>query len=224
MSVRRWIGVGGIAVAVAAGAAATVGGGGPEFEAQVSVRMPGPPALRDERTRLLDEPDVRGLVHLRLGETLPLRVTAAGNDLFLVRVRGATPRWADDAARTYAASYVDVRRRQSQADLSAAAEPIRGKIAQLESQLTSAVGPQRASLVDALELFTERLDELHVDQSLQPGTEVVGFTPAEPVDHGARREWAVAALGAGVGFGAAVSARRARTGGRATKPAPLDGR
>ena len=154
MSVRRWIGVGGIAVAVAAGAAATVGGGGPEFEAQVSVRMPGPPALRDERTRLLDEPDVRGLVNLRLGETLPLRVTAAGNDLFLVRVRGATPRWADDAARTYAASYVDVRRRQSEADLSAAAEPIRGKIAQLESQLTSAVGPQRAFLVDALELFT----------------------------------------------------------------------
>ena len=224
MSVRRWIGVGGIAVAVAAGAAATVGGGGPEFEAQVSVRMPGPPALRDERTRLLDEPDVRGLVNLRLGETLPLRVTAAGNDLFLVRVRGATPRWADDAARTYAASYVDVRRRQSEADLSAAAEPIRGKIAQLESQLTSAVGPQRAFLVDALELFTERLDELHVDQSRQPGTEVVGFTPAEPVDDGARREWAVAALGAGVGLGAAVSARRARTGGRATKPAPLHGR
>ena len=209
-------------VAVAAGVTATVQGAAPDFEAQASVRMPGPPALRAEGIRLFDAPDVRELVHLRLGETPPLRVTAATGDIVLVRSRGGTPGRADEAVRTYAASYVDVRRRQFEADLGAAAEPIRRKIDQLESQLTTAVGPQRASLVEALELFTDRLDDLHVEESQQRGAEVVGFTPAEPVDDGARRAWIVAALGATVGLGAAVSARR--TGGHPTKPAPLHGR
>ena len=208
MSVRRWIGVAGIVVAVAAGSAATVRGAEPEFEAEVSLRMPGPPELRAERVRLFDAPDVRELVHLRLGETPPLRVTTT-NDTLLVRSRGGTPGRADDAARTYAESLLEVRRRQFEADLPAAAEPLRRHIGQLESQLTSAVEPQRASLVQALELFTERLDELHVDPSRHLGMEMVGSIPAEEVDDGARRAWVVAALGATVGLGAAVSARRA---------------
>jgi hypothetical protein len=101
-----------------------------------------------------------------------------------------------------------VRRRQFDADITAAADAIRGKVDQLELQLASTVGPQRAPLVEALGSFNRRLDELLADQSQTRGPELVGFTPAQPVDDGSRRAWVVAALGATVGLGAALSARR----------------
>lgn len=93
-----------------------------------------------------------------------------------------TPGQAAEATKTYAALYIDVRRRRSDADLAAAAEAIRRKIDQVTSQLGSAVEPQRASLVEVLGFFTERLDQLQGDQSLTQGPEVVGLTPDEPVE------------------------------------------
>jgi hypothetical protein len=154
---------------------------------------------------------VREIVRLRLGGTPPVRVTSLTDDTVLVRGRGATPWQAAEATRTYAESYVDVRRRQIEADVSAAADDIRRKTDQITSQLESAEEPQRTSLAGILDLFTTRLDSLQLDLH---GPTVVGSTPPEPMADGVWTAWSVAALGATVGAGAAVSARRAgRRGG-----------
>ena len=116
MSVRRWIGMGGIVVAVAAGAVGTGRvGSGSAFEARAFLRLEGPHStnsllepLIDERERFLDSPEVRELVRSRLGETPPAWATATADDTVLVRSRGATPEQAAKATETYAASYVDV--------------------------------------------------------------------------------------------------------------------
>ncbi len=200
----------GIVVAVAGGTGATVGAAS-EFEAQVSLLHEGPqaqrlpPQLLDERERFLHSPEVRDLVRSRLGETPPVRGSAATDGTVFVRSRGATPERAAEATKSYAASYVDVMRRQIEAQASTAAETIRRKTDQIRSQLESAEEPQRTSLVGLLGLFNTQLDGLELDLY---GPRVVDFTPAEPVDHRSRGAWFVAALGATVGVGAAVSARR----------------
>ena len=130
-------------------------------------------------------------------------------DTILVRSRGTTPHRAVEATTTYAASYVEVRRRQVEGVAAAAAGQIQAKIAELQRQVDSVAEPQRASLVGAQQLFKNRLDELNADHSVRRGPEVLGSGPAEPVDNGTRRAWVVAALGAAACLGAAVSARRA---------------
>ena len=212
MSVRRWIGSAGIVVAVAAGTAATARAAtDPEFEAQLSVLPPAPQPrglpvqLLDALERLFESPEVKERVRLRLGDTPPVRVTAAANGTVLVRSRGATPERAAEATRTYAELYVDVRRRQLEPELLAASEAIRRKTDQIRSQLESAEEPRRTSLVELLGVFNTRLDKLQVDPY---GPSVGGLTPAEAVAEGSRGAWFVAALGATVGVGAAVSARR----------------
>lgn len=215
MSVRRWIGVAGIVVAVAGGTAATAGGAGAEFEAQVAVRLHAaepkgvPFTLLDEPERLVNTPDVRDLVRLRLGETPPLWVNAVTNDTILVRSRGATPQQAVEATTTYASSFVDVRRRSADAEVTKAAGHIQAKIDQLQRQLDSSPEPQRSSLAGVVGHFTTRLDELRADHASGRGPEVVGSGAAEPVDNGTRWAWVVAAFGAAVCIGAAVSARGA---------------
>ena len=165
-----------------------------------------PAQLLNERVRFLDSPEVRGLVRSRLGETPTVRATVGTDDTLLVRSRATTPWRAAEVAKTYAESYVDVRRRQAEAELAAVSNEVRRKADQIRSQLESANEPERTSLVEQLGLFNTRLDQL---QPGDHGPGVVGVTPAEPVDDGSRRAWLVAALGAIVGAGAAVSARRA---------------
>ena len=217
MSVRRWIGVAGIVVAVAGGTTATVRGRADAgYEAQVAVRLhdsvpKGVPFRHlEEPERLLDAPAVRELVRLRLGATPPLRVKPVTDDTILVVSRGATAQQAVDATTTYASSFVDVRRRQVEGDFAAAAKQIQIKLDDLQRQVDSAAEPQRASLVGAAGLFKNKLDQLHADHSARRGPEVAGSAPAEPVDDGTRWAWIVAALGAAVGIGAAGSGRRAR--------------
>ena len=168
-----------------------------------------PVRLLDEPERLLNAPEVRERVRLRLGETPPLRIKPVTDDTILVQSRGATRQQAVDATTTYAASYLDVRRRQSDTALAAAAVQIQRKIDELERQLDSAAEPQRATLAGALVMFTTRLEQLRAEHAVGRGPELVGSGPAEPVANGARRAWIVAALGAAVGIGAAGSARRA---------------
>lgn len=216
MSGRRWIGVVGLLVAVAGGTAAiSRAGRETEFEAQVAVRL-----QRSEPTRLpfrpddgpegfLDSPEVRELVRMRLGATPPLWVKPVTDDTVLVRSRGATRQQAVEATTTYAASYLDVRRRQSEGQIAAAAATIEGKIDEIQKKVDSATGSQRASLVELLGVFTGQLDRLHVDAAVGQGPAIVGSGPAEPVDAGTRSALVVTALGAAVGIGAARSARRA---------------
>ena len=169
--------------------------------------VPVPPFVDPER---LDGPEVRDLVRLRLGETPPVRVAATDNGVVLLRSRGANPVEAGVAATTYATSFVDLRRRQYEADIAAAAGAIQGKIDQVESQLAAADGPQRAPLVEILQTFTRRLDDLQLDRTAHPGPQLIGVSPAEPVDDGAQRAWIVAALAATMGVGAAARPRRSR--------------
>jgi len=182
-------------VAVAGGTAATVQArADAEYEAQGAVRlqlpqpmgraMGEPFRLLDEPERLLNVPEVRELVRLRLGETPPLQVKPVTNDTILVRSRGPTPQQAVHATSTYAASYLDVRRRQSDAALAAAAASIQDKIDTLQAKLDSTEEPQRAHVVEALGLFTKKLDQLHAEHAATQGHEVVGSGPAEPVDNG----------------------------------------
>ena len=121
------------------------------------------------------------------------------------RSRGATPRQVAKATETYATSYVDVRRRQIEADTAAAVDAIRRKIVDVESQLESAEEPQRAPLVGLMWLFKQQVDTLEADLY---GPRVVGSTPAQPVDDGTHGALVGAALGATVGVGADVSQGR----------------
>jgi hypothetical protein len=99
-----------------------------------------------EFRRVLFRYDVTELVRSRLGRTPPVRVTAAANDTVLLRSRGATPGEATEATKTYAASYVEVQRRRVEAATASAAEQVRGKVDQVESQIASAEEPERSSL------------------------------------------------------------------------------
>ena len=202
----------GIVVAVAAGAVGTGRvGSGSAFEARAFLRLDGsrstnslPGPLLDERERFLDSPAVRELVRSRLGETPPAWATAATDDSLLVRSRGATPEQAAKATETYAASYVDVRRGQIEADVSAATEVVLRRRDQIKSQLESADEPQRASLVGLLGLLNTQLDQLQGDHY---GPSLVGTGPAEPVHDWSWGALFVAGLGAAVGMGAVASAR-----------------
>ena len=212
MSVRRWIGISGIVVAVAAGAVGTGRvGPGSAFEAQAFLLVEGPhsrnslpePLLR-ERERFLDSPEVRELVRSRLGKTPPVWATAAADDTVLVRSRGATPEQAAKATETYAASYVDVRRRQIEAQVSAAAETVRRKADQIRAQLESAEEPQRTSLVGLLGVFNTQLDRLQLDHY---GPRLAGSSPAEPIHDWSWGALFVAGLGAAGSVAAGLSAR-----------------
>ena len=168
MSVRRWIGITGIVVAVAGGAVGTGRvGSGSQFEARAFLlegrQERNPAQLLDDRERFLESPEVRDLVRSRLGETPPVWARAATDDTILVRSRGETPEQASKATEAYAASYIDVRRRHIESGVSAAAENIQRKTDQLRAQLESAEEPQRTSLVGLLGLFNTQLDRLQGD-------------------------------------------------------------
>lgn len=211
MSVRRWIGIAGVVVAVAGGAVGTGRvGSGSQFEARAFL-LEGrhernvPARLLDERERFLDSPEVRDLVRSRLGETPPVWAKAATDDTVLVRSRGETPEQAAKATETYAASYVDLRRRQIKSDVAAAAEIIQRRTDELRAQLESAEEPQRTSLVGLLGLFNTQLDRLQGDHW---GPSVVGSSPAEPIHDWSWGALSVAGLGAAAAVGAALSPRR----------------
>ena len=215
MSVRRWIGITGIVVAVAGGAVGTGRvGSGSQFEARaflLEVRQERSPAqLLDERERFIESPEVRDLVRSRLGETPPVWAKAATDDTILVRSRGETPEQASKATDTYAASYIDVRRRHIESGVSAAAENIQRKTDQLRAQLESAEEPQRTSLVGLLGLLNTQLDRLQGDHF---APSVVGTSPAEPIHDWSWGALSVAGLGAAVAAGAVLSPPR-RTGQR----------
>lgn len=220
MSVRRWIGISGIVLAVAAGAVGTGrAGSGSAFEARAFLRLELPhstralpEALLDERERFLGSPEVTELVRSRLGDTPPAWATATAADTVVVRSRGATPEQAAKATETYAASYADVRRGRIEAEVSTAAEAIRRKTDQIKAQLESAEEPQRTSLVGLLGVFNTQLDRLDGDHRMPS---VVGSSPAEPIHDWSWSALSVAGLGAAVGAGAVVSARsRAGVAGR----------
>ena len=212
MSVRRWIGIGGIVVAIAAGAVGTGRvGSGAAFEAQAFLLLEGPHSrnslpepLLDERERFLDSPEVRELVRSRLGETPPVWATADADDTLLVRSRGATPEQAAKATDTYAASYVAVRRRQIETEVSAAAEIVRRRTDEIKAQLESAQEPQRTSLVGFLGVLNTQLDSLQLDH-YRPS--LAGSSPAEPIHDWSWGALFVAGLGAAVSVGAGLSAR-----------------
>lgn len=212
MAVRRWIGGAGIVVAIAGGTAATARATADDrFEAQMALHMPGPPPrglpvpVHTETERALKSAEVREAVRVRLGEIPPVWVTPGADDTVLVRSRGASRGQAAEATETYAVSYVELERRRVEAAAAAASESLRRKTDELRSQLEAAEEPQRTSLVHLLGIFNERLDQLQLDMF---GPSVGGLVPAEPVDDGSRTAWLVAGLGASVGAGAAVSARR----------------
>lgn len=216
MSVRRWIGIAGVVVAVAGGAVGTGRvGSGSTYEAQAFLHLEGsqsrhlPDQLRDERERFFQSPAVRDLVRVRLGETPPVWASAAADDTIVVRSRGATPEQATKATETYAASYADARRAQTETEVFAATEQVLRKTDQIRSQLESAEEPQRALLVEQLGLFKSRLDMLQGDRH-GPGVGVVGVTPGEPIHDWSWGVLSLAGLGGAVAAGAALSALETR--------------
>jgi hypothetical protein len=210
MSVRRWIVIAGAVVAVAGGAVGTGRvGSGSTYEAQAFLHLEGsqsrhlPDQLRDERERFVESQAVRDLVRMRLGETPPVWASAAADATIVVRSRGATPEQATKATETYAASYADARRAQTETAVSEATEDILRTTDQIRSQPVAAEEPQRASLVEQLGFFNSRLDMLQGDRH---GPGVVGVTPGEPIHDWSWGAMFVAGLGATTSAGAALSA------------------
>ncbi len=125
--------------------------------------------------RVLEGQQVRLRVQELLGlATLPPQVdaTADGTDVVSVAVRSKDALTAQILANTYAEAYVDVRRDQATATLTAASEEIEARVLDLQAQIDQldpddpSVEAQRQALVNQQAAFRSQLDQLRVDTIL----------------------------------------------------------
>jgi succinoglycan biosynthesis transport protein ExoP len=139
---------------------------------------------------------VQDIVRGKIGSAPPVQVRAVGRtDLVTIRAESTTAARASLIANTYAAAYIDFRRKQAFDQFSAASEEIQTKITQLQQQIDSlgsttanlpaCVNPattpeacsqrataeatvvaRRTTLLSQLGLFQQTLDQLAVDASV----------------------------------------------------------
>ncbi len=132
---------------------------------------------------------VKDRVRELIGVAPAVNLAALGQtDAFSVTARGPEPRQAADIANAYAQAYIDVTRSQAKADLEAGAEQLSKKVADLQRQINviDASGPPtpnttqaRASLINQVAVYQQKLDEIEVSTGLQQGRASVA-TPATP--------------------------------------------
>ena len=162
-------------------------------------------------------PPVRDRVRLLIAAAPDVAVASLGqSNAFSVTARAAEPAQAADIANAYARSYIDTTKDQAVADLTAASEQIRAKVADIQNQITvlNAAGDQptavaqRDALVTQQATYQTKLDQLQVTSGLQTGRAVVispASPPSTPVEPRPIRSAVLAlVLGAILGLGAAL--------------------
>lgn len=219
---RKWIVVAAV-VACMAGALGLTALQDPVYEAQarMAVRtLPGDSIFGSDYLGYVDperaidtEIEVlqSDLVYQRVKENLGLTTDppgAAGSavgatDVVAVSVRSGNPATAQALADAYVRAYIDVKREQTVAGLTAASAELDSQIASLQSQiqaldgqigeapanereqLTRELADQRAALVDQQATFKQRLNQMQVDAALSTGgAQLVqpASLPSDPVE------------------------------------------
>lgn len=142
----------------------------------VSPQLFGPPeGMSDVLLEQLRRPDVSERVRERIGSLPPVRVSLADDGTALVHSRASTPWLASQAATTYATSWVEVRREETERARRAAAAEVQRRLDQLRGQIDQADDAQRPALVELRQALAVRMDQLSGDTG--PIAEVVRSTP-----------------------------------------------
>lgn len=186
-------------------------GGGGVFEDQVaSVNNR---SIQTE-IRVVEGEAVRARVQQNLGLADPPRKVEGSaiqdTDVIRLTIRDPNAANAQLLANAYAEAYIQVRREQSSAELTAAASEVRTAIDELQTELDelATFDPSRELLAAQLVSFKTTLDQLRVDTALQTGGAVIvksGEFPASPVEPTPARSAALAGtvgllLGLGMAF------------------------
>lgn len=163
--------------------------------------------------RVIEGAAVRARVQENLGlDTEPPEVVASSiqdTDVIRLTVRDANAANAQIYANAYAEAYIEVRREQSSAELTAAAAEVEIAIGELQTQLDSLEvrDPRRDLLAEQLVSFKTTLDQIRVDTALLTGGAIAikpAQFPASPVEPTPARSVALAAVvGLLLGLGAA---------------------
>jgi hypothetical protein len=190
---RRWVGVAGLVLVFTGLLGVARVEARPGFVGEVALEAPPdwqsfpPPVKRSARARLLEElqrPEVRDVVRERLGHVPAIRVSSGGAGEVVIRSRATSPERAAQAATTYAASFVDIRREEAGREIGVAAGLLQQRLDELQMQLDQADVANRDSLLRQQGLFVERLDLLRRD-AFVGGPEILRSTtdrsPAGPV-------------------------------------------
>ena len=136
--------------------------------------------------RVLTSAPVREAVRAQIGTAPEARARAIDStDVIRVSARSTDPARAALVANTYAAAYVEHRRKQAVDDVLVASQQVQGKIADLQKQIDAApAGSQKDALVQSQSIFKQKLDQLQVEGTLaQGGVRVVApaVAPSSPV-------------------------------------------
>lgn len=163
--------------------------------------QPGGDPARSVQTEIevIGTEPVQALVRKKIGSAPPVQVRPVGQtDLVTIRAEDVDAKRAALVANTYAAAYIDFRRKQALDDLSAATEEVQTKVTDLQKQIenlgatTAGLPPcvdarttpdacnqrsaadatltqRRTTLISQLGLFQQRLDQLQVDSALASG-------------------------------------------------------
>lgn len=126
-------------------------------------------ALQTEILILLSQP-VRDRATQKLGFRGAITASPEGQtDVIAIRAEDPVARRAADIANAFANAYIEYRRTQDVDDVLNAATEVQGKIRDLQKQIDSTTGAQRDTLIQQQALFSNRLDQLQVDASIQTG-------------------------------------------------------
>lgn len=129
---------------------------------------------------ILESEPVQAAVREQIGPAPGASAVALGKtDVIAVRVEDIDPKRAATAANAYANSYIDHKRTQAIDGLFKAAEGIQAKIDELQKQINTTEGPQKASLISQQSVFKTKFDQLQVDSALKTGGAQLA-TPASP--------------------------------------------
>jgi capsular exopolysaccharide synthesis family protein len=158
--------------------------------------------------RILKSQPVRDAVRAKLGRAPDVSVASAGvTNVIDVTAESTVAKQAADVANAYATAYIDARRKQQVDDLLSASKEVQAKITELQTQVDSATGPQKDTLIAQQSLFKQKLDQLQVDASLKTGgaqlvtSATVPTVPVRPTPV----KSALLALSAGLLFGVALA-------------------
>ena len=150
-----------------------------------------PAKVVETEARIVTSPEVRAAVGQVLGtqgDASAVSVVPVGSSsTFDIIVRASTPEHAAAAANAYAASYVELRRKQVLDDLDAAEREVQGKVNQLQAEIDAltarpsvaraderaladqAVAVRQGSLISGQAVFRQQLDQLQVARALRTG-------------------------------------------------------
>jgi capsular exopolysaccharide synthesis family protein len=171
----------------------------------------------EAQIEIIQSASVTEEVRKRIGTAPPISITQLGQtEVVHIKASSTDPKMAALGANTYATAYIDVRRKQSLDDLTAAGQQVQVRIDDLQRQLDAIIGPtndpslsaRRTALISQQTVFKQRLDQIQVEAGLNGGgaqlvtpaaVQTVPIKPT-PIRNGMIAGFAGLVLGIGLAF------------------------